>query len=87
MGQDFYSDATTVFSGLLHDPRALSIFKALGKNWEDVMNIVNNMNSLNYYGMYFSEVISNQIKSDYIFIKLCEDGTKLTFKPSTSRIN
>ena len=42
------------------------------------------MRNLNYYGMYYSEVVTNQVKSDFLLIKM--NKINLEFEPSVHRI-
>jgi len=88
-----YGSDPTQISPLLNDKTAVELAKAMGFNEEGLVDFFMEFFDLNYDGMYYSEKVSNQIKSNYMFLKLVFESIPGTdrgiyvFKPSEHRIN
>ena len=75
------------YSTILSDDTCCSLLRAIGYNDPGILKFVRNTFLLNYHGMFFSEQVANQVKSNLIFINLQINDGKPEFFPSRHRIN
>lgn len=74
------------YSNILSDDTCCALLRAIGYNDPGILKFVRNTFLLNYHGMFFSEQVANQVKSNLIFIRLQIKDGKPKFSPSFHRI-
>ena len=75
------------FINMLSDQTACDLLRAIGYNDSGILEFAKNTFLLNYHGMFFSEQVANQVKSNMLFIKLQIIDDKPKFSPSDHRID
>ena len=75
------------YSNILSDQTACDLLRAIGYGDSGILKFAKNTFLLNYHGMFFSEQVANQVKSNMIFIKLKITDNKPEFFPSEHRID
>jgi hypothetical protein len=75
---------------ILSDPESHKLLNMMGYSYESppkLKNFLIMMHNLNYYGIFLSEKVLNQVKSDYLFLNMnIDEKGVISFNPSKHRI-
>lgn len=75
---------------ILSDPESRKLLNMMGYSYESPLKLggfLDMMHNLNYYGIFLSEKVLNQVKSDYLFLNMnIDEKGVISFNPSKHRI-